>query len=94
MQSHWEATEEVVHSVIRGNMIVGALVDQYPDARDVLVAYGVEFIDDDEELPLAELAELYSLDVDDVIADIESALRGEDWGGEEDWDDDEDTDER
>ena len=81
-------------SVIKGNMIVGVLVEKYPEARDVLVAYGVEFVDDDEEIPLDELAELYSLDVDDVIADIDSALRGEDWDGEEDWDDDDDTDER
>lgn len=64
--------------MINRNMIVGGLIDDYPKAKEVLGAYGVEFIDDDKDLPLFELAELYSIEMDDLIVDIESAMKGED----------------
>ena len=61
------------------DVIVGSLVEIYPASRRVLMHYGVEFRDDEEDMRLDELAELYSLYLDGVIADIESAIHGEGW---------------
>lgn len=70
---------------INKRMIVGSLIELYPEARDVMTSYGVEFIDDDEELPLDELSNLYGIGVEGLISDIESAISGDEWSyGEHD----------
>ena len=70
--------------VINGGMIVEDLMERHNEVEEILAAYGVEFIDDDLELSLRELADLYNIDVNDLIVDIELALQDDaDW--DEDW---------
>ncbi len=66
-------------------MMMGDLLDAYPDAEDVLLDYGVHLDNVDMERSLGKLCKAEGLDVHEIIAEIAALTEGElddDWDNE------------
>jgi hypothetical protein len=76
---------------IKSTTTIGRLVEEHPEAEEVMAWYGIDLEECRPATTLASLCRARRLDVDDVIADLASSLE-EVEDEDEDWDDDEDSD--
>ena len=73
---------------LRPNVMLIDLLNNYPGVDEVLGWYGIELDDDaDLTLTLAEACGEHSLDIEDVMVDLEAVLDSDD---DDDGDDDDD----
>jgi hypothetical protein len=78
---------------ITANTTVGQLIDEHPEAEDVLAWHGIDITDLDEESRLSQVCRAFRKNLNDVIEELVSALpEDEDDEDDEIEDGDEDTD--
>ena len=70
---------------------VGRLVRAFPEALSVLSWYGVDPDREDLAMTLAELAASYSVDLEDMIVDLQSQMDDEEDDDDDDAEEDDET---
>lgn len=73
---------------IRASTPVAALLDAHPEIEELLKWYDVELDDEELIMTLSELCEAYSLDLEDLLVEIQATMEDDD----EDEDDDDPMD--
>ncbi len=72
---------------ITANTTVAQLIDEHPEAEEILAWHGIDILDLDGESPISQVCLAHRKDTNELINDLESLL-SEDDHDEGDYDDD------